>query len=120
MPESVALPETVSNPVTVIQQQAIKSSRHATSDLLAWADDVAAIEANLTDAAVSMGSSSIIHDSSTDLLDGLHNIAETSLKLPLTSEQRAANALLNAARHSRNQGRHSATQSRYMDGKHTS
>lgn len=108
--------------IAVSNQQAADLHWRTTSELLDWADDVAAIEAPLGSDTVNMHSltSWSNEQSSIALLDGLEKIAERFLSSPLTSEQAAAKALLNAARHSRVKAQHSAVNSKYLNGEPSS
>ena len=106
----------------VSSQQAADLHRRTTSELLDWADDVPVVEAPLSSDTVNMNALASWSDqqSSVDLLDGLEKIAERSLSSPLTSEQAAAKALLNAARHSRMKAPHNADSSKYLNGERSS
>lgn len=115
IPDLVPALETTSTAVSVSEQQPAEASRHTTSELLDWADDPAVTDACLTVDTPSINSNA--GQSNTDLLDGLQKVAERSLYSPSISEQRAAKALLNAAKHSRGRSQQTDVHSRYMDGK---
>jgi len=94
------------NSTAAVNTSAVKQQR-TTSDLLSWADDIAAIEGSLT------GNASLSGDDLADpeLVDVLAQDQQ------MTSNEAAAKALLKAARHNQKRARGKATASRYMDSK---
>lgn len=109
----------------ILPEQALESSvqvssvhRRTTSTLLDWADDVADFDGGLSRNGVPFNSEleSVDSGSSIDILKGLEAIAAKGLNSSMSSEQAAAKALLNAARHARKQSQKHSTGSRYMQG----
>lgn len=93
---------------------AVRQSR-TTSELLNWADDIAAISSSLTgNASISAGD---LNDP--DLVNALAHIVEDSHAQQMTSSQAAAKALLKAARNNSHHGRSKTTASRYMESEYT-